>query len=84
MRQIWMAVAAGLLSWGLTGLVLAVARRRQHLAPPTDRGLHTVATPVGGGLGLIGAALILWVLNAWPLTTGMIEIAAGMAMLAAV
>ncbi len=62
MQVLYIVVAAGMLGWGLTGLVLAAAERTQHLAQPTDRGLHKVPTPVGGGLGLIGGALIIWLL----------------------
>jgi UDP-N-acetylmuramyl pentapeptide phosphotransferase/UDP-N-acetylglucosamine-1-phosphate transferase len=63
MQTIFIAIAAGLLGWGLTGLVLQGALRAQHLAPPTDRGLHKTPTPVGGGLGMIAAALVVWLLS---------------------
>ncbi len=62
MQLIYIIVAAAMLGWGLTGLVLAAAERTQHLAQPTDRGLHQSPTAVGGGLGLIGGALIIWLL----------------------
>ena len=62
MQLAYIIVAAAMLGWGLTGLVLAAAERTQHLAQPTDRGLHQTPTPVGGGLGLIGGALIIWLL----------------------
>ena len=83
-RYVWLAIAAALLGWGLTGLVLMAARRRQHVAQPSERGLHITPTPVGGGLGLIGAALLLWVLADWPVTSVMGKIAAAVAALAAV
>ncbi len=62
MHYLYSAFAAGLLSWGLTGLVLAAARGTRRLAPPTDRGLHTAPTPVGGGLGMMAAALTVWLI----------------------
>ena len=68
MTQVVIALASGLLGWGLTGLVLIAVRNSGRLAAPTDRGLHAVATPVGGGLGLIGATLILWSLLFWPIS----------------
>jgi UDP-N-acetylmuramyl pentapeptide phosphotransferase/UDP-N-acetylglucosamine-1-phosphate transferase len=64
MHLIYKALAAGLLSWGLTGLVLSVAQRTSLVAEPTSRGLHKVATPVGGGLGMLAAALIVWLIDA--------------------
>jgi UDP-N-acetylmuramyl pentapeptide phosphotransferase/UDP-N-acetylglucosamine-1-phosphate transferase len=60
MSFLYTIFAAGLLGWGLTGLVLAAAEHTRLVAEPTDRGLHTTPTPVGGGLGLIGGALIVW------------------------
>ena len=60
-------LAAGLLGWGLTGFVLLAARNAHHLALPTSRGLHAIPTPVGGGLGIIGATLAVWWLLNWPL-----------------
>ena len=67
MKHVYVACAAGLLGWGLTGLVLSAALRSQHLAVPTDRGLHSRPTPVGGGLGLMGAVLAVWIICYWPL-----------------
>ena len=83
MREIWLAGAAGLLGWALTGLVLIAVRRAEVLAPPTDRGLHATPTPVGGGLGLIGATLLLWAVAEWPLTIEMGRIVLALAALAA-
>ncbi len=60
MHGLYIVFAAGLLGWGLTGLVLAAAQRTSQFAQPTDRGLHAVPTPVGGGLGMIGGALVIW------------------------
>ncbi len=68
MKQVIIAVAAGLLGWGLTGLVLSAVRNARHMAPPTDRGLHETPTPIGGGLGLIGATLLMWLLTSATVT----------------
>ena len=84
MRQVGLAIATALLGWGLTGLVLMAALRRQHVARPTERGLHKTPTPVGGGLGLIGAALGFWLLAEWPPTVEMSAITAVVAALACV
>ena len=83
MKHAAMAMAAALLGWGLTGLVLVWVRNRQHLALPTERGLHAVATPVGGGLGMLGAAMVTWALVAWPLPPQAGAMAAALVALAA-
>jgi Fuc2NAc and GlcNAc transferase len=46
------------LSFVLTGLATWYARRRGLLDHPGERQSHTVATPRGGGAGMIGAFLI--------------------------
>jgi UDP-N-acetylmuramyl pentapeptide phosphotransferase/UDP-N-acetylglucosamine-1-phosphate transferase len=43
----------------LVGLFLVYARRRALLAIPEARSSHTVPTPVGGGVGILGAVLFL-------------------------
>ncbi len=52
-----------LASWGLTGVVWRLALRRQVFDLPTDRSLHTVPTPRGGGLAIAVVVLpvIAWV-----------------------
>ena len=82
MKHVYVAVAAGLLGWGLTGLVLAAVRKSQHLAPPSERGLHQTPTPVGGGLGLMGATLAMWAIGQWPLSPVATTIFAAMIALA--
>jgi UDP-N-acetylmuramyl pentapeptide phosphotransferase/UDP-N-acetylglucosamine-1-phosphate transferase len=62
------AAAAFVLCWALTGLVLRGLTRAQSLALPSERGLHTKATPVGGGLALIATIAILWPMAKWPLS----------------
>ena len=81
MNQVLVAIAAALLGWGLTGLALAFVRRREHLAMPTERGLHAAPTPVGGGLGLIGATLALWMILHWPLPSSGTLVALGVVVL---
>jgi UDP-N-acetylmuramyl pentapeptide phosphotransferase/UDP-N-acetylglucosamine-1-phosphate transferase len=63
--------------------VLQGALRTQHVAQPTERGLHKTATPVGGGLGMMAAALTVWVLSgsisgplSLPLFAGLLILAA--------
>lgn len=82
MKQVGIILAAALLSWGMTGLILAAARHAQHLALPTARGLHAVPTPVGGGLGLIGAVVLVWAVSMWPPPPFAIIVALGLGCLA--
>ena len=82
MKQIIVGLAASLLGWGLTGLVLVAVRNAQHFAPPTERGLHKIPTPIGGGLGLIGATLLMWLLTSGPATSVMTIIAGAVLALA--
>jgi Fuc2NAc and GlcNAc transferase len=58
------------LSWSLTAFVL----RRAPMDRPTDRSLHEVPTPRGGGLGLVVAVLVVTAL-AW----GLGEVGRGLA-----
>ena len=46
-------IIAGLLSWGLTGLVRRYTLRRGILDIPNARSSHLVATPRGGGLAMV-------------------------------
>jgi UDP-N-acetylmuramyl pentapeptide phosphotransferase/UDP-N-acetylglucosamine-1-phosphate transferase len=54
------ALASALLSFVLVGVVRSVALKHGVIDHPGDRSSHTVATPRGGGLGLLIAALGLW------------------------
>lgn len=63
------ALAAAVLSFVLTGLATAYARRKGLLDHPGERHSHTVATPRGGGAGLLAALLLssLWFVGVeWP------------------
>jgi UDP-N-acetylmuramyl pentapeptide phosphotransferase/UDP-N-acetylglucosamine-1-phosphate transferase len=56
----WWAIASAALAFLLVGLVRRVALHHGVLDHPTHRSSHVVATPRGGGLGLLLAALGLW------------------------
>jgi UDP-N-acetylmuramyl pentapeptide phosphotransferase/UDP-N-acetylglucosamine-1-phosphate transferase len=48
---------AGLVAWGLVGLIAALSRQRGWLDMPNDRSLHTNPTPRLGGVGILAAVL---------------------------
>jgi len=58
---IW-AVATVLLSWGLTGAIRRYAVSRSLLDVPNHRSSHQVPTPRGGGLAIVLASGLAWVL----------------------
>ncbi len=53
-----LALAAGLASLGATGLVRGALLRRQVLDRPNERSSHERPVPRGGGIAVVGAALI--------------------------
>ena len=55
------AVATGLVSGVATQALLPILRRRNLLDRPNDRSSHTTPTPRGGGIALIGAILLAWI-----------------------
>jgi UDP-N-acetylmuramyl pentapeptide phosphotransferase/UDP-N-acetylglucosamine-1-phosphate transferase len=61
------AVASCLLTWALTGVLLKWLIARARVATPTDRGMHTTAIPIGGGLAIIMSIAALWPLATRPL-----------------
>jgi UDP-N-acetylmuramyl pentapeptide phosphotransferase/UDP-N-acetylglucosamine-1-phosphate transferase len=61
----WFMLAAALLSWGLTGIMLVILRRRAILDLPNERSSHTVPTPRGGGWGVMLALLPFWSWALW-------------------
>ena len=73
---ITLITAFSLSSWAV-GAVL----RRLTLDYPNDRSSHTIPTPRGGGLGVIPAAWLTWMLFAdfrpWPLLAGALILMAG-------
>ncbi len=54
------AVIAAGLGWGLTGLIRRALLARAWTAEVTERSLHTVPTPVGGGLAIVAIVAALW------------------------
>ena len=77
-------VLATILSFLLTGLATWYARHRGMLDHPGDRHSHTVATPRGGGAGLIGALLLasVFINGAAPNGFWMLTIVPGVVVLA--
>src|SRR5690349_3479352 len=56
----WYALGSALAAWLLVGLVRWIALAYGVIDHPGDRSSHAVATPRGGGLGLLIAALGSW------------------------
>lgn len=82
MSETLLCLAAALLGWALTGLVLRVQDARHH-ARPNERSMHVRPTPVGGGLAIIAAAAILWPWFSAPLGERELLLLAGFLALAA-
>lgn len=59
------AIFAGFVSWLLVGRTRTLLSRHQLLDHPNDRSSHTVATPRGGGIGLLVVVLPAWLLLAF-------------------
>ena len=81
----WFALGSALSAAVLVGVVRQLAIRHGVLDHPTSRSSHAVATPRGGGLGLL-----LVVVGAWgwlathPVTWTILVLLVGMAMVAAI
>ena len=64
------AVAAFILSWRLTGLILRAAKRFNIIDHPNSRSSHTLPTPRGGGLSIfvvfLGAVMGLYFFGSLP------------------
>ena len=58
-------VVAAVASLLFTRLALAYLRSRAVLDHPNDRSSHTVPVPRGGGLGVVVAALVVWLGALW-------------------
>ena len=58
-------VAAAVASLLFTRLALAYLRARAVLDHPNDRSSHTAPVPRGGGLGVVAAALVVWLGALW-------------------
>jgi len=56
------AALSGALSWLFVGRVRTALLRHRLLDHPNERSSHTLATPRGGGLGLLAALLPAWLI----------------------
>lgn len=54
------AAATGIVSGLASGALIPILRRREVLDRPNDRSSHSVPTPRGGGIALIGAVVLAW------------------------
>ncbi|TAD88322.1 MAG: glycosyltransferase family 4 protein [Alphaproteobacteria bacterium] len=59
-----LGLGVGVLSWWAVGRVRLWLLARQILDQPTDRGMHHVAVPRGGGLGVLTALVPGWLVAA--------------------
>jgi UDP-N-acetylmuramyl pentapeptide phosphotransferase/UDP-N-acetylglucosamine-1-phosphate transferase len=59
-HDVGLALVAALLSWVLVGLYMHTMRAARRLEPPNERSMHKVPVPVGAGLGMVAATLLLW------------------------
>jgi UDP-N-acetylmuramyl pentapeptide phosphotransferase/UDP-N-acetylglucosamine-1-phosphate transferase len=66
MAAAFTAASAGLLAFLLTWAYLSAMRARRRLEPPSARGMHAVAKPVGAGVVFIPSALATWAAANWP------------------
>ena len=55
------AIATGLVSCLATGALIPILRRGELLDHPSERSSHSVPTPRGGGVAVIGSAMLAWV-----------------------
>lgn len=80
------ALATGLLSCFATRALIPLLRRRGVLDHPNDRSSHRVPTPRGGGIAVIGAALLAWIVlaRAGQVSPTISAVASGAAFLAAI
>jgi UDP-N-acetylmuramyl pentapeptide phosphotransferase/UDP-N-acetylglucosamine-1-phosphate transferase len=54
------ALATGLVACAATGALIPLLRRRKLLDHPNERSSHSVPTPRGGGIALVGSVLLVW------------------------
>lgn len=78
-----LAFAALAVSMAGTAWAIAYARRRGMLDQPGERRSHAVATPRGGGIGIVLALLLAMVWLGWRGDAGWWPIAAGLLLVAA-
>jgi UDP-N-acetylmuramyl pentapeptide phosphotransferase/UDP-N-acetylglucosamine-1-phosphate transferase len=80
------AIATGLLCWLATGALIPILRGRAVLDHPNERSSHSVPTPRGGGIAVIGSVLLVWLVlyeMGW-VAPGIVWIALGSGLLAAI
>lgn len=54
------AVAAALLTWGLTGLYIRAMTKLQRLERPNERSMHVRPVPAGAGVAILTGIVLLW------------------------
>jgi Fuc2NAc and GlcNAc transferase len=62
---LFLVVAAALLSFGASFLVLRNARKLGVIANPNERSSHTIPTPSGGGVGIVAGGALAGFVVAW-------------------
>jgi UDP-N-acetylmuramyl pentapeptide phosphotransferase/UDP-N-acetylglucosamine-1-phosphate transferase len=77
-------VSSAVLGWALTGLLLRALSSAAHRAVPNERSMHVVPTPVGGGLAVVAAILVMVPLWKWPLPADIVVILSSAAVLSVV
>jgi UDP-N-acetylmuramyl pentapeptide phosphotransferase/UDP-N-acetylglucosamine-1-phosphate transferase len=55
-------LATSLLTCAATGALIPVLRRQELLDHPNERSSHSVPTPRGGGIALVGSLLLAWLM----------------------
>jgi UDP-N-acetylmuramyl pentapeptide phosphotransferase/UDP-N-acetylglucosamine-1-phosphate transferase len=80
------AVGAGAIAWAGTGELIPLLRRAAMLDRPNERSSHSVPTPRGGGIAVIGAILAAWLalIVAGLAASRLLPVVAAAALLAAV
>lgn len=58
--MIWLALAAAVLTWGLTAVYITVMTARGRLDQPNHRSMHATPKPSGSGIIAIPVILALW------------------------
>jgi UDP-N-acetylmuramyl pentapeptide phosphotransferase/UDP-N-acetylglucosamine-1-phosphate transferase len=53
-------LATGLVTGAATGALIPILRRRKLLDHPNERSSHSVPTPRGGGVALVGSVVLAW------------------------
>ena len=80
------AIVTGLLCWLATGALIPILRGRAVLDHPNERSSHSIPTPRGGGIAVIGSVLLVWLVlyeMGW-IAPGIVWIALGGGLLAAI